>query len=128
MAEHVSWDPEQGWIRTPLPAASSGLTISETLEKSRALDGLLAAPLPRGKIMSATSLADRIRAVRQSRDARFSEIERDHLQRIGAAEKRQNEALDRLEQKLASDAELNEAEVRALEDEVNQLTNGGPQS
>lgn len=84
------------------------------------------APQRSSRMTNPSGLVDRIRALRQEREARFSKIEQDTQKRMDDASARQGAALDRLETKLASDAAADEDEILALEDEINRLTNGAP--
>jgi hypothetical protein len=92
------------------------MTISETLAKSRQLDRVLA----KGIFMSTKfrDMAERVKALPQRLDDRASQI----IARMDSLENRGGAAIEGMT------AELDKVEqgVRASEDALNQMTNGGP--
>lgn len=137
MTGHASF-ARGGWVRTPLAALpvigsadlaqpAQSLTVAETLIASKVLDVVLSAPLPGvSKMPNAMSISHRIRAMREKHSAALDAADRAVSTRLDEIGRRGEAALDRLNAKLAADVAEHEAEVRVLEDEVNQLSNGGP--
>lgn len=97
------------------------LSMQQTMAASLALDEVLARPLPKGAEMPMTDFAA---ATKRLRALREMQAERSVTQRarIGDLEKRGNVALDAMDQEIDN----HERDISAFEDEVNQVTNGGP--
>jgi uncharacterized protein YceH (UPF0502 family) len=102
-------------------------TFAETIERSASLNRLLSAPLSRGsKMPTALTLAERIRRVREAHASHLAASEARLEARLKSVADRADQAIKKMDEKLESDVAVHEAEVVALEDELNQMTNGGP--
>jgi len=100
-------------LRAPTPQPEA---ITETiLDES----GLQARPeTPKDKPMTAFStVADRMKAMRKTIEERRTK----NAEKIGTLEKRAHDALDKQDSILAAE----EADLKAFENELNQMTNGG---
>lgn len=77
---------------------------------------------------TALTLAERIRRVREAHASHLAAVEAKIDVRLKGVADRADQTVKKLEVKLESDVAAHEAEVVALEDELNQMTNGGPLS
>jgi hypothetical protein len=130
-----------GWHKdgTPFAYASQPFHDDPIQFAHRAAAGLIAAhagEVPQSsspvaaqrssRMANPTGLVERIRALRGQREDRLTQIEQDNERMVAEAAVRQDAALDKLAAKLESDANADKAEITALEDEINRLTNGAP--
>jgi hypothetical protein len=103
------------------------VTFAETIERSKSLNRLLSAPIFEGsKMPTALTLAERIRRVREAHAAQLAAVEAKIDVRLKGVADRADQTVKKLEVKLESDVAAHEAEIVALEDELNQMTNGDP--
>lgn len=75
---------------------------------------------------TALTIAERIRRVRETHASQLAAVEAKIDVRLKGVAERADQTVKKLDAKLERDVAAHEAEVVALEDELNQMTNGDP--